>query len=966
MTNSRHAIFILFFSFITLVLLPGLLHARTQALELTPRIEVNPPQVTFAANVRAWLDTHPVIRVGIWGVSQPPVSLGLERGQLAGVDADYLALLQSAMNVHFDLVHYQNREEAIAALNQGEVCMLAIWNPDLMPHQKVNASLPWLNDRAVLVTRAGQDARAAAGSLPLLALNSQHVPEERHSPDAFEDYYHVINSVAFGQTAAAGISQTTARYLARNNQLENLWLLPHPAMGEFTLTFGVPRHNPQLLSAINNVLTHLPLVSRLRIAQGWGLENETVVGQSSLSLTAAEAAWHRQNPTMTVLLDARREPFSFLNLQEKATGLAVDVLRQICQRFGLQFHYEVAQNDDELTALFVKYPEAVLATSLSIHGEPEAANVPMKESTPWLTTPAVLVMKRSNAQPATLHELSGEKIAIRRDNPLIPWLGTWYPTLQLIQTDTLQQALEQVANGEAHGAIAPQFSAQYHLNRDTFSQLHQSLSLPVKPYSASFASQRDDSPALGILNKALQQLPPARLMSLASGWQDNVRPADTATKTYLSPILISISMLAGLVVILLVGWWIGRLSQSLKTLRERLSSNQALIVQLQEAKAETERALQVRNAFMKSMGHEIRTPLNAITGLLELELERLHRQQQHNENLQTVYESACSLLSITGDVFDIFRAEARDEQSRIRVVNLPSLLRSTVALFQQQAEEKGLHINVAIEPQTPWVEFDPLLLIRIVSSLLRNAIKHCTQGEITLTLSLEDHGKSGHPHFVIAVKNAGQGTLAQRWTDLQQAPLREHDPRVWADTGFSLAACLRMATDAGASLNVESQRGEADCVSLHFTAALMPQGVSALESPQKPRALKVMIVDDYPPARLLLSQQLKKAGCEVLTAVNGKEGLTLWQQYHQEIGMVITDCTMPEMDGFEMSRAIRAAEICNKLPHTPIYALTAMSSFDAAEDCKDAGIDACFTKPIATDALRQILACCTRTKETAC
>lgn len=66
------------------------------------------------------------------------------------------------------------------------------------------------------------------------------------------------------------------------------------------------------------------------------------------------------------------------------------------------------------------------------------------------------------------------------------------------------------------------------------------------------------------------------------------------------------------------------------------------------------------------------------------------------------------------------------------------------------------------------------------------------------------------------------------------------------------------------------------------------------------------------------------------------------------------------------NRAIRAAEICNKLPHTPIYALTAMSSFDAAEDCKDAGIDACLTKPIATDALRQILACCTRNKEIAC
>lgn len=949
----------LLLALLTLVFMPGLPHAQGQALTLAPRIEVNPPPVTFAANVRAWLQTHPVVRVGVWGASQPPVSLGMERGQLAGIDADYLALLESTLQVHFELVHYPSREEAIRALNHNDVGMLAIWAPDLAPHKTVHASLPWLNDRAVVVTRAGQ--QMPGGKLPLLVMDSQTLPDISPSPEAFEDYYQAINSIAFGQSNAAGFSHATARYLQRNNQLDNLWLLPHPSLGEFRLTFGVPAAEPQLLSAINNVLTHLPLVSRLRIAQGWGMDREAVLGHPSLSLTAQEAAWNQQHPAITVLLDGRREPISFINQQGEPTGLAIDVLRQISERFGLQFDYQIAEDDAQLTALWVKYPQAVLASSLTVPGEPEAEDPSITQSEPWLVTPAVLVMQRNTLQPASLHELAGEKIAIQQNNPLIPWLKTWYPTLQLITTDTLQQALVLVNKGEAHGAIGTQFSVQYQLKRNPFHRLHQSLSLPVKPYSVGFAAQHADSPALSILNKALQQTPPDRLMSMASSWRDTLLAPDQKSAREFSPTLVAISMLLALMLFLLVGWWIGQLCQSLKALRERLNSNQTLIRQLQEAKAENDRVLEARNAFMKSMGHEIRTPLNAITGLLELELERLHSQHQHNENLQTVYESACSLLSITGDVFDIFRAEARDEQSRIRVVNLPSLLRSTVALFQQQAEEKGLRVHVIIDPDAPRVQFDPLLIIRITSSLLRNAIQHSQQGNITLTLRCNAQDANGYLPLAIAVSNQSDGLLAQRWESLQGAD----DTRAWAETGFSLAACQRMAQDAGAQLKVKSVAGESNSVSLHFCAA-------PVKAPQiEPCAAavnssKVLIVDDYPPARLLLSQQLQKAGCEVLSAIDGQQGLTLWQQHQHEIGLVITDCTMPQMDGFAMSRAIRQREQNQRLAPTPIYALTAMSSFDAAEDCRDAGIDGCLTKPITPAELREILANCSIIKETAC
>lgn len=124
-----------------------------QVLTLTPRIEVTPPVVDFTPDITAWLCSHPVIKVGVWGLSQPPVSEGIERGQLAGIDADYLSLLESALDVHFTLIHYRNSRAALAALSSGEITLLAVWNKAMTPQGKVQASLPWLLDSPVLVSR---------------------------------------------------------------------------------------------------------------------------------------------------------------------------------------------------------------------------------------------------------------------------------------------------------------------------------------------------------------------------------------------------------------------------------------------------------------------------------------------------------------------------------------------------------------------------------------------------------------------------------------------------------------------------------------------------------------------------------------------------------------------------------------------------------------------------------------------
>lgn len=923
-------------------------------LVLTPRIEVNPPAVTFNADVSHWLQRHPRINVGVWGVSQPPVSLGVERGVLAGIDADYLSVIESTLNVHFQLLYFPTRSEALSALHDGDIDMLAIWRPALEKNRTVAASLPWLHDQAVVLHSAQaplQQTEIENGLLALMQDKQHQWDPYGASPNSFLDYYHAVQQLATGESGAITINRTTAHYLTRDLQMDNVWLTPDATLGALNFSFGVNSRAPQLLTAIDQVLDALPLVSRLRISHDWGLNQDAAEASRVLALSPEEIAWLAENQPVKVVLDSRLEPYSFINAQGKPDGLSINLLKFISDRFGFAFDYHVINSDREKAAFLARYPQALVSQAFSVPGEEETTAPRLQTGTPWLVTPPVLLMNRQHERPLSLQDLSDEKIAIVRQSPLIPWLQTWYPTLQLVEVENLQTALHLLKQQQVRAVVASQFAAQYHLKRTGIGSLYQALALPVKPLNISFAAKRDNPLALSVINKALQQITPLTLTHLAASWRDTLPVPeqshyDAETSWTLFIIIIAALLIAGCLFL-----WVTRLRNSLKTVARHLQSKEALIEQLERATAENQQVLHSRNQFMKSMGHEVRTPLNAMMGLLELELSRLQQQKLHNENVQTAYESACILLSLVGDVFDIFRAEARDSSNHSRVVNIPSLLHSTVALFRQQAEDKGLQIKVTDALPAPMFEFDPLFIIRIVSSLLRNAIQHTEQGEIEVAIYPLETLPDGSHHLVIEVSDQGSGFDAASALMNNAELTEEADERDWAMTGFSLAACQRMAHAAGAEITAEVVAGKGSAVSLHLSAH--PARLTPITLPSEQKRSKVLIVEDYPPARLMLSQQLQNNNHEVLVASNGQEGLDLWKKHQAQIDVIITDCTMPEMDGFTMTRHIRQQEANEQLGPVPILGLTAMSSFDATKTCLSSGMNTCLTKPLSPEELAQ-------------
>lgn len=1052
---------------------------QAQELTLQRRVQVNAPHVQFSGDVQQWLNNNQTLHVGVWGQPHPPLSEGMEHGIFNGIAADYLALLEDSLKVNLKLHYYSQSRDAFQALRRHEIQMVAMWNPELWPNSDLVATPPWLLDKAVLMTardRADDAPEESPKTLGLMSDTNASPALRRHYPGStlrFQTWYpSAVSALAFKQIDALWINRASAEYLTQYHQAKGLHWRYSPALPNLNMSFGVDRQLPQLAEAIDSVFKHIPLASRLRITTSWGLNRSFVITTNPLGLDQEEENWLREHSQIQVILDNRQRPLSFLEDGTPA-GLVIDLLNQFSEQYDIHFTIMMAGSDDELNALKRKNPDALVLR--------QQVNVAQKNATtramtpPLLTTPAVVVMDQDIKRPGDFSQLKGEKLAIMADDPLLPWLETWYPTIKLVPLTQMDDALARLKKGEVRGVIAPQFIANYLVTRHHPTRFYLAVTVPVSPVDVVIAAQTDASPPIAILNKALEDMQPQAMMQLAGDWRqaaiDNSEAWDQDT-------LLN-SLIWGVLLLLVVTgcWlWIQYLRRALRRgnvwqqqLAEQLRFTQALIdaspvalyvrdrnghllrynqawadtigqpgetlqgqpvtaigiaepavlenieanyqqalrdgqpqnwserftlngqtrflqgwivpwhdgqgeiggliggwldvtekeqliVQLSETKSNLEQAIVSKNAFMQSMGHEVRTPLSVITGLLEMELQALDARHEHNENLNLIWESSLNLLSLIGDMFDVFRADNPQLNGTMRNTHLPQLIHSTVALYRQQAEVKGITLNVLIELSTERFTTDPLLIIRILSSLLRNAIKHSDCQEI----DVEVYEGSREPSsvtipLVIEVCDRGEGIDRHM---LEEIAGRAHHVTLkseWTDTGFSLPACLYMAQAAGAEVRIDSEPHEGCVVSLHFNAE--PAAGKVLTPPpvDHARSLHILGVDDYPPARRALQQRLESWGHQVSLATQGAEALSMWQRNPERYDAIVTDCTMPEMDGYELTQQVRHTEQLNGWSPIPVFGLTAMSGAEAAERCMGAGMNEYLEKPLTAEKLQTLL-----------
>jgi PAS domain S-box-containing protein len=381
--------------------------------------------------------------------------------------------------------------------------------------------------------------------------------------------------------------------------------------------------------------------------------------------------------------------------------------------------------------------------------------------------------------------------------------------------------------------------------------------------------------------------------------------------------------------------------------------------EVEQARDAAEAANQAKSTFLATISHEIRTPMNGVIGTAEL-LEREALSERQRRLVRTVRTSAAALLRIIDDVLDFSKIEAGRMELEEAPFHLRALVEGTAETLSVQAERKGLAIRTLIEPDTPeLLSGDATRIRQILFNLLGNAIKFTEVGEIRVLARTLSH-TSGRVRLALSVADSGIGMTDEQRARLFQ-PFSQADnstTRRYGGTGLGLSIVRRLAQLMGGDASVESRPGVGSTftVTLDLALADRPAVEYAPQTQTRSGGVigTVLAVDDYPINLEVLKGQLELLDVPVVTADDGLDALAKWRE--RPYALVLTDIHMPDMDGFELTRQIRAEEALTGLgQRTPIVALTANALKGEADRCLAAGMDGYLTKPLTLQKLRETL-----------
>ncbi len=400
---------------------------------------------------------------------------------------------------------------------------------------------------------------------------------------------------------------------------------------------------------------------------------------------------------------------------------------------------------------------------------------------------------------------------------------------------------------------------------------------------------------------------------------------------------------------------------------------------LKDAKEAAEHANASKDTFLATMSHEIRTPMAGLLGMLELlSFSKLNNEQA--ETLAVARDSGQALGRIIDDILDHAKIKAGKLSIAPEPVSLAQLMQRSVNTYFAVASRKGLVLRQMVDPRiSPALMADPLRLLQVLGNLVSNAIKFTSEGYVEVRAELVSRS-DGKETVSFSVKDTGIGMNAEVqkriFQPFEQAGIDTE--RLYGGTGLGLAISRRLADMMGGDITIDSAPGAGTTMSVTLvlpvtnavpverqaSASVLPlwQGASVgyasvASSPtvaaMPPSGPLVLAVDDNPTNRLLIARQLGALGVRVQTASNGQEALRMWRA--DDFAMVITDCNMPEMDGYALARAIRATEAAQGRLRIPVLGWTANALANALSVCQDAGMDAVLTKPSELGQLRSLL-----------
>jgi len=395
-------------------------------------------------------------------------------------------------------------------------------------------------------------------------------------------------------------------------------------------------------------------------------------------------------------------------------------------------------------------------------------------------------------------------------------------------------------------------------------------------------------------------------------------------------------------------------------LKDEINHGKQIEFELKAAKDNAEKMSQAKGEFLANMSHEIRTPMNGVIGTLQL-LEDTRLDAEQKEFVLTAHKSADALLAILNDILDLSKIEAGKLNFEHIAFDIKQIIADIVTLYSLKSEQQGVLLMQNIDDTLPpSLMGDPTRVRQIIVNLVSNALKFTEQGEVIIRVAVIQLEKN-HVQLKVSVSDTGIGIPEAAQTTLFNAFTQADGSttRKYGGTGLGLAIVSQLVDMMAGVLGVDSIEGEGS--RFWFTASFqcsdknpVAQTALATDKMLMPPDAKILLVEDNPINQMVAQKMLEKLGLKAVLATNGVAALQHLDR--QTFDLVLMDCQMPEMDGFDATREIRKQNIkATNQKAIPVVAMTANVMSGDRERCLEVGMDDYIGKPVQREQLESVL-----------
>ncbi len=390
-----------------------------------------------------------------------------------------------------------------------------------------------------------------------------------------------------------------------------------------------------------------------------------------------------------------------------------------------------------------------------------------------------------------------------------------------------------------------------------------------------------------------------------------------------------------------------------------VSAQKSIELQLERARDLALSAADARGQFIANTSHEIRTPMNGVLGMTEL-LLRTSLDERQWRLADTILRSGRHLLDLLNDVLDYSKMDAGRFELVTAPTDLERVLKDAQGVVAETALAKGLSLDVHVRPENaPRLMADGARLRQVLVNLLGNAVKFTAAGRVALSVTVQP-GTRGELRATFSVADTGIGIAPKLQRQIFE-PFVQADAGTatrYGGSGLGLAISQRLVRLMGGELLVKSDVGQGATFSFALRLPLAvdtdtaQSGVASLGA----LGLNVLVAEDYPVNQEVIREFLSELGCRMVLARNGREAIELYVESDGDFDLVLMDCRMPRMDGFDATRAIRDWERNGTRRQVPVIALTAGALATERERCALVGMNGFLAKPVTLGELYDALA----------